>query len=132
MESHDAPGERRFSASGLADQGERLAAADLEADVADRMHLLARPREEAAALHREFLDHVLERDQRLARRAATCAAVRRSPRAPARGQVVLGAGQGLERRRVVAAAIDAPPCTGGETGTRRAARSDSAAGRESA
>ena len=30
MEPHDAARERRFSAAGLADQGERLAAADLE------------------------------------------------------------------------------------------------------
>ena len=66
MEPHDAARERRFSATGLANQGERLAASDLEADVTDRMHLLAGPCEEAAPLHREFLHDALERDQRLA------------------------------------------------------------------
>ena len=60
-------------------RAERLAASDLEADVTDRMHLLAGPREEAAALHREFLHDALERDQRLAGRAETCGAVRRFP-----------------------------------------------------
>ena len=123
MEAHDAPRERRFSATGLANQGERLAAADLEADVADRMHLLARPREEAAALHREFLHDVLERDQRLAgARRDVCGGQAFPTVQPARGQVVHGAGQGVERRRVVTRSDRPPPCTEGETGTPGAAR----------
>ena len=57
-----APG-GRFAAAGFPDQPQRLAGADLEADVVDRVHLLARTGEHAAP-GREILHQVADAQQR--------------------------------------------------------------------
>ena len=65
MEPQDAARQSRLAASGLADQGEGLAAADLERHVGDRMNAVAPAREQAAGPERKLLHHMLDAQQRL-------------------------------------------------------------------
>jgi hypothetical protein len=65
-QAQDQPAGRRLAAARLADQAERLAAADGEVDAVDRAHHRARPAAEPQALaHREMLDQTgrLEQDR---------------------------------------------------------------------
>ena len=67
MEPQDAARQGRLAASGLADQGEGLAAADLERHVGDRVNAVAPAREQAAGPEGKLLHHVLDAQQRLSR-----------------------------------------------------------------
>ena len=58
--------ERRLAAARLADQAQRLAPADGEADVIDRSHLVDLAVDQQPALDREVLDEVGDLEQRLA------------------------------------------------------------------
>ena len=55
MQRHDQPADRRLPAARLADEPERLAAADAERDVRDRLHRPDLPLEDGARGHRELL-----------------------------------------------------------------------------
>ena len=66
VEPAGAAGQRRLAAAGLADQAERLAPVQLEADALDGVHVVALAPEQRRRLDREALDHVVEPQQDLA------------------------------------------------------------------
>src|SRR5215471_11631856 len=66
--AQDAAAGRGFAAAGLADEPQRLAAADIEADAVDGMHAFDRARQQSA-LDRKMLNQVLDPQQRLSGRA---------------------------------------------------------------
>ena len=63
FEPQDAAAGRGLAAAGFADQAERLALADREADAVDRLHMGDHPRHQRALGHREVHLQVAHRDQ---------------------------------------------------------------------
>ena len=90
-EAQQQPPDRRLAAAGLADEPERLAAADVEAHVVDGLDLGDRPLQDPA-LHREMLDEVAHLDE-------GCRVRARARHAPTSGGLRRGDGGGGCRGR---------------------------------
>ena len=80
-EPQDQPRGRRLAAAGLADDAERLAAAHVQRDVLDGVHLRLAAREDAL-LHGEALRQMLELDEVVGAAVRAHAAARRAARSP--------------------------------------------------